>query len=222
MNTQTGNATRNGSSGTHIRIDLKLIADLVPTGARVNSFALEPGALYSVTVPIIVGIIGTDFSVTMSRVVAFTAFGINLMLPKNLVRTSQSSDSFMMRLMPSTAAWALNTEPSWYFTPCRKVKRQVVSLTCRHEVARRGLMLPSFGSISVRVSAIFCFVIRPTVEREDAQGSTISGSSESTMVTVPACCASAGPAIHKGSAAKAANSIHPVNSRRNPARVRYS
>ena len=48
-------------------------------------------------------------------------------------------------------------------------------------------MLPSSGSISVKVSVMFCLTIRPTFDRLASQGSMISGSSDSTMVMFLSC-----------------------------------
>ena len=70
----------------------------MPTGSRVGS----PIGVFGdtmVNVPIMVGRIGTGLSVLISRVRSSTALGSSAILPKNFVRTSQSSVSSMVRLI---------------------------------------------------------------------------------------------------------------------------
>jgi hypothetical protein len=120
---------------------------------------------WMVIVPIIVGRMGEGPSVCSSSVVASMAFGVTLVLPKNLTLISQSSCGSRVRLIEVAAASALKGVPSWNFTPSLSLKRQVRSSACSQEVARRGRTLPSAGSISVSVSATFCFTTRPILER---------------------------------------------------------
>ena len=165
----------------------------MPTGSRVSLSAAVLGA-WMVIVPIIVGMIGDGPSVLISSVVASIAVGVSLVPPKNLIRISQSSCGFRVRLIEVAAAWASKGVPSWNLTPSRSLKRQVFSSTCSQLVARRGFTLLSLGSISVSVSATFCFTIRPMLERLAWQGSTMSGSSGSTMVRSRSCANALPPA----------------------------
>ncbi len=118
------------------------------------------------------------------------------MPPKNLIRISQSMRGSSVRRIAVFAVSALNGSPSWNLTPSRSLNRQVRGSICCQEVASLGVMLPSLGSISVRVSVTFCLTIRPTFERLASQGSMMSGSSESTIVISPGAAASAWLAGH--------------------------
>ena len=102
-------------------------------------------------VPIMVGMIGAGSVVLRSIVWSSTGTAVTLVPPKNLIRISQSMRSSRVRSIENLTASALNRSPSWKVTPSRSLKRQVRSSSCSHSVARRGVMLPSSGSISVRV-----------------------------------------------------------------------
>ena len=155
----------------------------VPTGFRVH---LPMGVLgeVMVTVPIRTGKMGSGTSVLISRVWLSITFGVIVRWAKNLNCTSHSTDLSMRRLMEYFAASALKSAPSWNLTPLRRVKCQVVGSICFHAVASLGTMLPSLGLISVNGSTTFFNITRPMADRQELQGSTLSGSSERTMLTV--------------------------------------
>ena len=165
----------------------------MPIGSRVRSPTTVLGEV-TVIVPIMVGRIGAGSAVLMSSVCSSTTTGVTSMPPKNLIRISQSMRSSSVRSIAAFTASALSGSPSWKVTPSCSAKRQVRSSIRSHSVARRGVMLPSSGSISVRVSVTFCLTIRPTFERLASHGSTMSGSSESTTMISPSSAASAGHA----------------------------
>ena len=161
-------------------------------------------------VPIMVGRIGAGSAVLMSTVCSSTTTGVTFMPPKNLMRISQSMRSSSVRSIAVLTASALNGSPSWKVTPSCSSKRQVRSSIRSHAVARRGVMLPSSGSISVSVSVTFCLTMRPTLERLASHGSTMSGSSESTIVIAPSSAAATTPGVSDARATASGKAARPA------------
>src|SRR6185503_13061407 len=137
------------------------------------------------------GRIGSGLGVTTS-IVASSTFTTLIVKPENiLVRALQSSFGFSALSMELAMASGVSGVPSLYLMPLRRVKRQVVSFICFHDVASRGLSVLSLGSSSISVSLTFWRMTRPTAERALLQLSRLSGSSGMTMVMV--LCANAVP-----------------------------
>ena len=134
------------------------------------------------------GRIGSGLSVTICRVVGSTAVSSSLTSRKNFSRTLQNWPAAFIsgpstRLIDLTTASALNGSPSWKVTPSRSLKRHFVGSTCSHEVARRGLSLPSLPLLSTRVSTMLCLMTGPSKERLELQLSSAGGSACTSTVT---------------------------------------
>src|SRR5262245_7197187 len=128
------------------------------------------------------GRIGSGCGVTIS-IVASSTFTTLIVNPENiLVRALQSSFGFRALSTALEMASGVSGVPSLYFTPLRRLKRQVVASTCFHDVANRGLSELSLGSSSISVSLTFWRITRPTADRALLQLSRLSGSSGMTMV----------------------------------------
>ncbi len=143
------------------------------------------------------GRIGCAGLAVISMVLSSITFVVISIPPKYFAPISQDSLSLFILASECATSPASNALPSENLTPLRRLKRQVPPPISFQPSARRGCK-PFWGCNSVMVSEIFCNTTRPILEREASQGSTMSSSSDKTMVTLLAC-AIAGKAIIKDS-----------------------
>jgi methionine biosynthesis protein MetW len=128
MNTQPANAARNGGSGKRIRVDLQLIADLVPTGARVLDVGCGDGMLLDYLTRN-KGVDGRGIEVDRDRVAACLNQGLSVIQGDAEVDLADYPDHAFDCVVLSQTLQAVH-DPKWMLEQLTRIgTRAVVSIT---------------------------------------------------------------------------------------------